>query len=287
MKLKKKIIALFTTGLLFTLLIFGIIFVLNKKTPNPNTYMHLSIDDTITVFKDLTDNSDKYNSIFDNDMLNFFKSMHDKYGAVFSLYCFYEDDDFNLSQCTDKFAKEFSENSYFLKFGFHSLSGDGNLAENWNTAESDYQKVITQLIRITGSKECIDTVIRLHSFAGSLDAINAINVTENGIEGLLTADDDRISYYLNDTENSYINHHDYLKDNESELFFVSTDLRLEKTWNPYGALVSIYKNSNQNKVIEVFTHEWQIGVKMKAKIYATCFFAKKYGYVWDYPMNRY
>lgn len=285
MKSKKKVRLLLTIGLLFALLTSSIVFILNKKDSNPDKFIHISIDDTITVFKDITDNSDKYNSIFDNEMLNFFKLMHNKYGAVFSLYCYYEDGDFNLSQCTDKFADEFAENSNWLKIGFHNLSGEGNLSDaKGEEAENDYQKVITQLIRITGSENCIDKIIRLQNFSGNKEAIDAINNTENGIIGLLTADDDRLSYYLDETRNTYIDKHDTLEDDN--LYFVSTDLRLENTWNPYGDLVSISKDENQNKVIEVFTHEWQMGIKMKLKIYVTCFFAEKYGYVWDYPMNR-
>lgn len=57
---------------------------------------HLSVDDVVDVFINLTDNQDHYDSIFDNEMLARFRQYHDEYDAKFSLYCFYQSGDFNL-----------------------------------------------------------------------------------------------------------------------------------------------------------------------------------------------
>ena len=39
-----------------------------------------------------------------------------------SLCIFENSDTFDISQCTDKYKKEFEENSNWLKFGFHALN---------------------------------------------------------------------------------------------------------------------------------------------------------------------
>lgn len=44
----------------------------------------MSIDDSIEVLKDITENN--YDSIFENEELARFKRLHDEYGLVLSLY---------------------------------------------------------------------------------------------------------------------------------------------------------------------------------------------------------
>ena len=51
------------------------------------------------------------------------KSLHEKTDGVITLYVFYEDGDFNLSNMSNKYYEEFNENSNWLRFGFHSLNG--------------------------------------------------------------------------------------------------------------------------------------------------------------------
>lgn len=254
-------------------------------------YMHISIDDTIDVFEDLTKNVDDYNSIFDNNTLNFFKTMHDKYGAKFSMYCFYKNGEFDLSKATNKFSNEFKQNSDWLKFGFHTIDGESNY-ENTSKekAKDDYEKVVTQLIRITGSDDCLDTIPRLQNFAGNKESILSMKNSSNGIEGVLSADDNRLSYYLDKENSDYILTHDKYEDEANQIEFISTDLRLENFDNPYKELENRINNkdySNSMSILEIFTHEVYLNdSNMKNKIKDCCKFAKKYGYVFDYAMNR-
>lgn len=85
---------------------------------------HISIDDTINCFKDITNKENQYKSIFDNTTFAWFRELHDKYGVVISCYVFYEDGDFSLEQCTRKFKQEFIDNSDWLRFGFHSANAE-------------------------------------------------------------------------------------------------------------------------------------------------------------------
>lgn len=289
--MKKKIFLLLISAVIIVFLGISGIFAYNtlsKPKAPENGYIHLSFDDTIDVFRDLTQNKDTYDSIFDNEFLGFCKEMHDKYGAVFSFYCFYEKDDFSLANCTNKFAGEFGDNSDWMKFGFHNMSEEGNLANSSNAEAAQFYTTVTnQLLRITGDSNCIDSIIRLQNFAGSSDAINGLSSSSNGITGLLTADDNRVSYYLDADKNIYIADNDELYDEERNLYLISTDLRLENSISPYTDLINISKDDKQNTIIEVFTHEWKFGTIMKSKIKSVCKFADKAGYKWMFPMENY
>lgn len=272
-------------SLLLMLIPWGLFFV---ETGENNGIMHISFDDTIEVFKDITKNEKEYDEIFDNDMLSYLKNCHEKYGAVFSFYCYYTDGDFDLTQCTDKFVEDFQANSSWLKFAFHSFDGNSDLVDvTPEDALKQYSMVTEELIRITGGEECIDSIPRLHRFAGNENAIIAINECEYGIAGLHTADDDRQSYYLEEEDSNYIADHDTFYDQNHDLLFVSTDVRLEKTnlWNIDNLMDSILKDNNQNKVIEVFTHEWQWGLITKIKLYYICIWGQQNGYTWEYISN--
>jgi hypothetical protein len=41
--------------------------------------IHLSIDDFLFTFKDLTDNQEKYKSLFDQPIFRFFRKLHEAY----------------------------------------------------------------------------------------------------------------------------------------------------------------------------------------------------------------
>lgn len=114
--------------------------------------IHISIDDVIQIFNDLTLNQDEYKSIFENETLNFLKKCHEKYGAEFSLYCFYNFDNVNLSECTEKFRDEFESNSNWLKFGFHAFDSKADYSTlEKSEAKRQYDLMVEELKRIVRS----------------------------------------------------------------------------------------------------------------------------------------
>ena len=254
-------------------------------------FAHISLDDFITAFEDISNNKDNYTSIFENDTFAYLKHLHENYGVVISGYTYYESNDkkFNLSKCTDKFAEEFKANSEWLKFGFHTLNG-AKKYENTSSQEAkeDYDKVATELLRITGSEKCIDTVVRLQNFSGNEESVQAMIDTNYGIQGVLGADDKRRSYYLNDENNSYLYLYDYYYDNNIDFF--RTDLRMELIDNIDKTLENFYTDTEfkeKNEILIVFTHEWKLGEdSIKEKLEKTCRFAVENGYYFDFPMNR-
>ena len=237
---------------------------------------HLSFDDTILIFKELTENN--YNSIFDNSTLGWFKELHTRYGVVISCYVYYEADNFNLKQVPEKYKNEFERNSDWLRFGFHSL----NESTDYHIGEiaSDYNLVVNELKRIVGEK-AIDNFIRLQMYQGSLDGIKQLaELLDEPIVGLLTSDDSRSSYYLSPEQNSYIYCHDELFDIETGLWFVSTDLRTEYIDSVESKIKEMDSDSWNNQLGDfvIFTHEWALNIDNMNKIEKLCQYAMDSNY---------
>ena len=250
-------------------------------TVKTEKWIHFSLDDSIEVFKDITRN--QYESIFENEELRQLKRLHDSYGLVVSLYCFYEKNGFDLSMVTDKYSTEFSENASWLKVGFHSYDENTNYAlENGERAHNDYNAVITELLRITGSSECIDHIPRVHLYAGNERVIQSWNGGgEECARGYLSADDDRDIYLFNSDQSKYISQLDYYYDIWNGIYFVPTDIRLEKVDDLELALTE----KSDDKYLIIFTHEWALDTDMYIKIEKCCKYAQERGYSWAYVEN--
>jgi len=249
--------------------------------------MHLSIDDTISLFSDLTANSGLYASIFDQATLAFFKHLHDVYGAVISCYVFNTDGKFTLSDTPGIFRKEFMKNKDWLKFGFHSLNHENYAATTADKAKRDYDTVISQLIRITGSCECIDRIVRLHNFAGNRESLLAMKNTSCGILGLLCADDTRKSYFLDEATSLFIYNRNRYDDPSSQLMFFPTNLRMESVADLDARLSELGKTpwENESRDLILFTHESQLNSATKSKLEKCCQFAIENGYAFAFPMT--
>lgn len=249
----------------------------NKKTGK--NIFSLSFDDTILLFKDIYENN--YKSIFQNQTLNWFQESHKKYGVVISCYVYYENDDFNLSRFPSKYKKQFEKNSDWLRFGFHILNSKTDYRKG--EIKNNYIKTVNQLERIVGDKS-IDNVIRLQMFQGSKNNIKElVQYSNQPIKGLLTADDNRQSYYLSKNNNSFIYCHDELYDSSMNLFFFSTDFRTEYVNNINKKLKELDKKclNNQRDDLVVFSHEWALNIENKEKIEKVCkyVFNKNYRFV--------
>lgn len=163
--------------------------------------IHCSVDDTLWIFKDLTEHKE-YVSIFENPILNKIKELHLKFGAVFTCYCFFNAwYNFTLADATDRFINEFENNADWLKFGFHGYGFDESETDRtYEAADSaelllkDYKLVTKELCRITSEKS-LAQYLRLSSFKGSREGIRLLH--REGIKGFLCAETmERESYYL-------------------------------------------------------------------------------------------
>lgn len=112
-----------------------------------------------------------------------------------------------------------------------------------------------ELLRITGSDNCIDNFVRLDRYVATADMIEALRAAENGITGLLTADSqDRDSYALSADERSVLYNKDWYMDT-SGLNYTPTDIRLEGINNRKQFCDNLRHVSDQKQIV-IFTHEW-------------------------------
>lgn len=212
--------------------------------------IHFSVDDVIGCFWWLTQNKDKVNSIFDSKVFAMAKMIHERYGISVSFYCMYTNGTITLADISDHWQKEFRENSDWLKFGFHCWEPKSNYtAVTKQQVIDEYNMVVKQLIRITGTQENITDMIRLHYFSGNREVVSGL--TECGIKVFLCADDERISYGLTADDDNEIRKNGYYVDEEMKCSFVSTDIRIENI-DSVKCTAELHKD---REFVVVFTHE--------------------------------
>ena len=166
-----------------------------------------------------------YISIFDEPTLKYLKYLHNKYDAKFTLYVFYEKNDFNLNDCSEKFKDEFKNNSNWLKFGFHGLNNNSDYSKDY--VLNDYEQTIESLVKIVG-EESISNVIRMPFFKSTNENVRLLVNSKYPISGLLGADtQNRDNYYLTNSQNEELFKNDIYYDNNNGVYFYNTDLRIE------------------------------------------------------------
>lgn len=245
--------------------------------------LHFSFDDVIGVLKNL--NSETYTSIFEQYMLSDLKTLHDEYGCVFTLNCFCSDTSgFDISQLTTKYANEFQQNKDWLRFSFHAEDSDSNYSDaSTYTVEPlvSYGKFVTGIYRLTGSYDCIDRFVRLGYFGGTLVIVNELMSTNNGIIGLYSSDDTRLSYYLDTVKNDIVISKGKLFDSENTIMFIRSLPRLDS--NDAQSIISNIDLPYQ-KYTEVFGHEYSASysVEFRTKISTICEWANSHGYEYGY-----
>lgn len=257
----------------------------NKRN---SPYMHISIDDTISMLRELTESN--YTSIFENPRLSFYKLMHDKYGSCFSFYLFYQNsaNTYNISQMPTKYKAEFIANSSWLKFGFHGIDA----VIDYNTISTSdmvlqYNQIINQIIRFS-SVANLDVIPRFSMFAGN--TVNLIELKKHGILGLLTADDNRVlSAGLNETERNIVQNSDDYFNYENKLYYIRSEYRLDLATNEtvINQLNSLKNNIDNNNVYEMFFHEGkESNQEGKDMIEAMCKWSYDNRIRFDFPQNN-
>ncbi|MCQ2514705.1 MAG: hypothetical protein MJ089_06435 [Ruminococcus sp.] len=227
------------------------------QSVSKESYIHFSIDVVNTLFEDLTNNQSKYNSIFEQPILSFAQKLHEKYGTVFSFYVFYSWDVnsglFSLADATDKYAKEFSDNAEWLKFGFYAKDAKSYNHTNVSEVIDYYHKTLIEIKRITGSDKSIDEFIRLDRYSADEKVVKEL--IKVGVKGLLITepnDESRICYNLTDGQQKVCFEEDWYC-NEG-MYYTPTDIRLENI-NSDDDFYSLLNDVYMQKRIIIFTHE--------------------------------
>lgn len=204
-------------------------FEVSYRTP---TITHISFDDQISVLEDLNVNKDTYTSVFDNEFFASLKELHDTYGCVFTLYLFNQNSTtggtgFKLSDMTNAFASEFTDNAHWLKFGYHSAYTDTysiNLTDDELIA--NIKEVYTQINRFAGYKSA-HRVVRFGYFSANKSAINSA-VKSGLISGCYSADDNRASNVgLTELERAAANLSGEYRDIENNVMYYRTLSRFD------------------------------------------------------------
>lgn len=273
------------------------VFTLEAAEPS-SKIMHLSFDDGFYFLMDLKKKENTYKSIFENPFLGKLKSLHDEYGAVFSIYCFtYSPGSaWNIGPVSTAFADEFVANSDWLKLGFHSRNSKYE-ASDWQVEY--YDDFLTVIPDVEGRSKCFDLIPRLHTFGlnTTLAYCDSLKNHEDiGLRGFLTTDDSRVSYYLTSEQAKYINSNDSLYDAENDLYFFKTETRLESVKDIDAFLADFLTPAFVNKanVMPIFTHEHAVcnlnsSLRTDNDVFEkmeTCIkWAIQNNYKFDYPMN--
>jgi len=247
---------------------YTIYLIIGGETDTFNKFSHFSFDDCV-FWADLITNEDVYDSIFDNSFLADLKELHEETGAVFTLNCFCSSSGSNIENCPDKFASEFSENRRWLKFAFHGQDSNARYDTDVVSAiTTSYGKFVTGIYSLTGRTDTIDHITRLGYFTGTIANVEAIRDCQCGISGLLTADDTRVSYYLDTTNNNFILAHSKMFDADNKIMFIKSQKRLESMSDVVSYCNNILTPSGSNfeRYLEFFTHEYEWNSTLKTKL---------------------
>ena len=240
-------------------------FEVTYRTP---TITHVSFDDQIAVLEDLNTNVATYSSIFDNAFFKALKDIRDAYGCVFTLYLFNKNcatggSGFKLSDMTDKFKAEFTDNAHWLKFGFHSEYTDtysANLSDS--VLLGQIVEVYKQINRFAGYKSA-HRVVRFGYYSANKTAINSA-VKQGLISGCYSADDTRESNVgLVESERTAVNTSGEYYDMKNNVMYYRTLSRFDsdgvlddlKRLNRYPCQNNVLfghslSESNKNRLIE-------------------------------------
>ena len=244
-------------------------------------YVHFSFDDCV-FWSDLIDNESIYNSAFENSFLSDLKTIHEKYGTCFSLYCFNENDGKNISDVPSKFASEFKKNVDWLRFGFHGLNSGTDYSIDQDTLSSDYETFVSAIYKMTGTTDAIARVTRLSSFQGTVNNVKAVRDAQCGVTGLLTSYDVRNNYYFDSDTNTFMQTHGKMFDSDMQIEFIKTTALLD-----YGGTVTDYMGvayGNMNRYLEFFGHQYEWGVSgIKGRIESFSKYLSENRYSFGFP----
>jgi len=222
----------------------------------------LSLDDNIWFLKDISDNSDKYKSIFENPYLGFLKQVHDTYGTKIHINIYYATDGFNISQLTEKFKSEWKTNASWLRLSFHAYANKPDkpyLNASYEKVKSDCDMVMNQIRRFAG-EEITGPVTTLHWGEATVEGCRALR--DAGFTCLpcdFNVDNNLApcSYYLDVEKRRHINKRLIWRDNKEGIIFVRCTIILDtqKLENIVPFLDEVKKDPHMSAYIDLLIHE--------------------------------
>jgi hypothetical protein len=222
----------------------------------------LSLDDNIRFLKDISDNSDRYKSIFDNPFLSFLKEVHDTYGTKIHLNIYYQSEGFNLSHMTDKFRNEWKANSGWLRLSFHALQDKPDnpyVTSGYDEVKNDCEMTKAQILRFAGEEQ-FDHVTTLHWGAATLEGTRALR--DGGYSVLagyfnIEAKESPVSYYLDMEKRRHLHERFIWKDNKEGIIFsrIAIVINSYKIDKIVSQLNSLRVGAHKPGYIDLMIHE--------------------------------
>ena len=197
-----------------------------------------SIDDNCFFLRDLTLNADRYASLFDHPYLAFWRDMHEQYGARFQFNIYYYDDsdhydgEWYLRDFPEKYKGEWQDNADWLKLTFHAYANeprDPYIDAGYDKMAHDYHLVTDEIIRFAG-EDTLSAFTTVHWVEATVEGCRALR--DAGVKGLfglflpVEGGGWRTSYYLTDEQAEYMSRHDYWRDTQEDLWFLTLDIVL-------------------------------------------------------------
>lgn len=228
---------------------------------NVSDKYRLSLDDNIWFMKDISINSSKYKSLFENPYLGFLRDVHNQFGTKIHLNLYYQTDDFNLSQMTTKFRNEWRENSAWLRLSFHALQNDPDrpyINAGYDEVSRDCELVKEQIRRFAGD-ELMGPVTTLHWGEARVEGCRALR--DHGytaLAGYFSAEGpDTVSYYLNEAQRLHVNNRFIWRDNKEGIIFsrMAMVINLFETAQVVPYLNSLSSDSHKPAYVDLMIHE--------------------------------
>ena len=232
-------------------------------------YVHFSFDDVQHSINSLF--TGNYTSIYDHPFFAFLKTLHNSYGAVFTMNLFTT----VFNKMTNKFASEFSAASSWLKWTLH---GNNYSSEGSTDGGTDWANMVNAVITMTGNPNCINRHARLSSFLGTTQNITDMRNQSLGLVCLSASEtEDRLSYNFDANEQKYVFNNNVYYQGLTNLHFVRSYTRFDsKVWSSsQGEIIKAYINTREFS--DFFIHEYSLfngNYQMLdlAKTYLTNFF---------------
>jgi hypothetical protein len=222
----------------------------------------LSLDDNILFLKDISLNSSKYNSIFENPYLGFLREVHDKYRTKIHINIYYQTEGFNLSGMTDKYKEEWRQNSDWLRLSFHALQNDPDkpyINAGYSQVKKDCEMVMKEIRRFAGD-ELLGPVTTLHWGEARVEGCRALrDCGYKALTGYYNSEDGKpvVSYYLDTEKANHVTNRSIWCDNEEGIIHKKIHLVINSY--PLNEIVPLLDKIKTDKIkssfIDLMIHE--------------------------------
>ena len=225
---------------------------------NYQKHYRISIDDCIWVFRDLSQNSLVYKSMFDNSFLGMLKELNESYGTKIHLNVFYNTDGFNLSQMTCKYKEEWKANSDWLKLSFHAYAEFPDKPYKY----ADYEKVsydcrlVMNEIRRFAGDEVMEPVTTIHWGEANREGCRALrDLGYKCLAGYFKMENDEplVSYYFDQEQIEHMCSRYIWIDNSEDIIFSKCAIVIDK--NKLDSIADVLNQTGNPPYVDYLVHE--------------------------------